>query len=186
MLSSHHGVRRATRLALLGALFGAFVQLISPSVARADEESPSCEPDLVETFDLITQACTEEKCEPDKLKIIDKKISRPKLLAAISQLRAVRVFWPEGKHTIDDALDARRIRENLETLALLAKQDGQRTNEPADFAAAGCGYLQLPDGTGRHEVQARSQSRLRQRRLEPRALRGNLPFGNLRKGLSRK
>jgi hypothetical protein len=86
--------------------------------ARADDR---CENGtLQEVFNIIHAACTEESCDPERLKEISTHIERWKLMTAMKTLFTVHVFFPIGKSDMQSALDLRTGKSDQ--LALLRSE----------------------------------------------------------------
>ncbi len=71
--------------------------------ARADDRCDN--KTLEEVFNIIHAACTEERCDPTRLKEITKSIERWKVLTAMRTLFTVHMFFPKGKTDIESSLD---------------------------------------------------------------------------------
>lgn len=100
--------------------------VVAPAIGRADGLRPSkdvcTDDDLMKTFEVIEGACDAEHCDESKLGEIDKKVDKPKLMAALRKLPVVHLFWRSGRFEISDVLNFEELKKDqLETLKMLAK-----------------------------------------------------------------
>lgn len=115
-MKRHREDRRSTRALL--AVLALSTLLGAGRVSRADDRCDNST--LKEVFNIIHAACTEESCDPERLKEITTKIERWKLLTAMRTLHTVHIFFPLGKTDMRSALDMSTTKN--EQLALLKNE----------------------------------------------------------------